>query len=96
MHAGTSSYCPRCGVKDVKISEPRTRQVVKSGRFFHCPSYTYMAIRDYIAAINIYRVYQELCNKRSNLKHAKPVPYMAAGIPLNRPSGDFSHLFVGG
>ena len=90
----TSSYCPRCGAKGVKISEPRTRQVVKSGRFFHCPCCTYIADRDYIAAINIYRMYQELRNKRCSLKHSKPVPYMATGIPLNRPSGDSTQLLM--
>jgi len=84
----TSSYCPRCGAKGEKISDPRTRKAIKRGRFFHCTSCSYLADRDYIAAINIYRKYQELRKKRFSLKHSKPVPYMAAGIPLNRPSGD--------
>jgi len=91
----TSSYCPRCGAKGVKIGEPRTRQAIKSGRFFYCDACRYLADRDYIAALNIYRVYQELLrNKRCSVKHAKPVPYMATGIPLNRPSGDSTHLLM--
>jgi len=87
----TSSYCPRCGGKGEKISDPRTRYAIKVGRFFYCSSCNYLADRDYIAAINIYRVYQEMRKKRFSLKHSKPVPYMAAGIPLNRPSGDSTH-----
>jgi IS605 OrfB family transposase len=83
----TSSYCPRCGTKEEKISDPRTRHVSKRGRFFHCAVCSYLADRDYIAALNIYRTYRELRKKRFSVKHAKPVPYMATGIPLNRPSG---------
>jgi IS605 OrfB family transposase len=92
----TSSYCPRCGVKGEKIREPRSRQVITRGRFFQCRACCYLADRDYIAAINIYRVYQENRNKRFSIKHAKPVPYMATGIPLNRPSGDSTPLLAGG
>ena len=93
----TSTFCPRCGAKGEKISDPRSRQALKRGRFFYCGSCSYLADRDYIVAINIYRVYQELRKKRFSLKHAKLVPYMAKGIPLNRPSGDSTHvLLVGG
>ena len=90
----TSSYCPRCGAKGAKISEPRTRQVLKTGRFFYCEACSYLADRDYIAAVNIYRVYQERRKKCFGIKHAKPVPYMATGIPLNRPSGDTTHVLI--
>ncbi|MFX1520307.1 MAG: zinc ribbon domain-containing protein, partial [Promethearchaeota archaeon] len=61
------------------------RHAIKRGRFFQCSACSYLADRDYIAAINIYRVYQELRKKRFSLTQAKPVPYMATGIPLNRP-----------
>jgi IS605 OrfB family transposase len=92
----TSSYCPRCGAKGEKISDPRTRHTLTRGRFFQCSACCYLADRDYIAAVNIYRVYQEKRKKRFNLKQAKPVPYTATGIPLNRPSGDSTPLLVGG
>ncbi len=92
----TSTFCPRCGAKGEKISDPRSRHAIKRGRFFQCSACCYLADRDYIAAINIYRVYQELRKKRFSLKQAKPVPYMATGIPLNRPSGDSTPLLVGG
>jgi putative transposase len=92
----TSSYCPRCGARGEKISDSRSRQVIKRGRCFYCAACGYLADRDYIAALNIYRVYQERQKKRSSLKHSKPVPYMATGIPLNRPSGDSTPLPVGG
>ncbi|WP_287585579.1 transposase [Candidatus Borrarchaeum sp.] len=90
----TSSFCPRCGAKGAKISDPRAHQVLKRGRFFYCGACSYLADRDYIAAVNIYRVYQEKRKKRFSLKQAKPVPYMATGIPLNRPSGDSIHRLV--
>ncbi len=94
----TSSYCPRCGAKGEKISDPRARHVITSGRFFYCDVCSYVADRDYITAVNIYRLYQEKRNKRFSITHAKPVPYTATGIPLNRPSGDTTHLLqiVGG
>jgi putative transposase len=90
----TSSYCPRCGAKGEKISDPRTRKAIKRGRFFYCAVCTYLADRDYIAAVNIYRMYQENRKKRFSLKQAKPVPYMATGIPLNRLSGDTTHRLL--
>ncbi|MFX1466009.1 MAG: RNA-guided endonuclease InsQ/TnpB family protein [Promethearchaeota archaeon] len=90
----TSSFCPRCGAKGEKIRDPRSCQAIKRGRFFYCTGCCYLADRDYIAAINIYRVYQENRKKRFSLKHAKPVPYMATGIPLNRPSGGSTHVLI--
>ncbi len=83
----TSSYCPRCGQKGRKIIDSRSMRFNKRGRMFHCLSCSYLADRDYIAAINIYRMSQAQRKKRYSLKYAKPVPYMATGIPLNRPSG---------
>jgi hypothetical protein len=80
------------------IFRPRTchssRHALKRERFFQCSACSYLADLDYIAAINIYRVYQELRKKRFSLTQAKPVPYMATGIPLNRPSGDSTHLLM--
>jgi putative transposase len=92
----TSTFCPRCGAKGEKISDPRSRHAIKGGRFFYCDACSYIADRDYIAALNIYRLYQELRNKRCSVKHSKPVPYMATGIPLNRPSGDSTHVLPSG
>ncbi|MFQ5980965.1 MAG: RNA-guided endonuclease InsQ/TnpB family protein [Candidatus Heimdallarchaeota archaeon] len=92
----TSSYCPRCGVKGLKIREPRARQSAPQGRFFLCPHCHFIADRDYIASVNIYRIYQEQQQKRFRLKYATPVPYTATGSPLNCPSGASAHLSVGG
>jgi IS605 OrfB family transposase len=93
----TSTFCPRCGAKGEKISDPGTRHALTRGRFFQCTSCCYLADRDYIAAVNIYRVYQEHRKKRFSVKQAKPVPYTATGIPLNRPSGDSTPVVtVGG
>ncbi len=81
---GTSSYCPRCGMKGMKIIEPTHKTADKQGRFFYCPQCQYTADRDYIAAVNIYRMYQEHHKKRYNLLNAKPVSYSrGTGIPPN-------------
>ncbi|MHA2496718.1 MAG: zinc ribbon domain-containing protein [Candidatus Hodarchaeales archaeon] len=66
------------------------------GRFFSCPSCEFTADRDYIAAINIYRMHQARQKKQYHLKRAKPVPYMATGIPLNRLSGDPAQVPLSG
>jgi len=92
----TSTYCPRCGQKGLKITDSRSIRVTRRGRVFHCPSCLYIADRDYIAAINIYRMHQEQRKKRYRLKNARPVPYMATGIPLNRPSGETAQLSLSG
>ncbi|MFQ5980811.1 MAG: zinc ribbon domain-containing protein [Candidatus Heimdallarchaeota archaeon] len=66
------------------------------GRMFHCPSCDFLADRDYIAALNISRMFHEQRQKRYSLTHAKSVPYMATDIPLNRPSGASPQLSLGG
>ncbi|MFW9917373.1 MAG: RNA-guided endonuclease InsQ/TnpB family protein [Candidatus Thorarchaeota archaeon] len=93
---GTSSYCPRCGQKGTRIVEPRSKKVQSEGRFFSCPSCEFTADRDYIAAINIYRMHQAHRKKQYHLKRAKPVPYMATGIPLNRLSGTTAQVPLSG
>ncbi|MFQ5977792.1 MAG: RNA-guided endonuclease InsQ/TnpB family protein [Candidatus Heimdallarchaeota archaeon] len=92
----TSSYCPRCGQKGLKIIDSRTRCRNPKGRIFHCPSCGFLADRDYIAALNVYRMSQEQRHQRYSLTHAKSVPYTATDIPLNRPSGASTQLSVGG
>ena len=90
------SYCPRCGAKGQKIGDPSTKTVDKLGRFFSCPRCHYTADRDYIASINIYRMYQEHLKKRFHLKLSKPVSYRGAGSPRNRPRGAPVHFFSNG
>ncbi len=92
----TSSYCPRCGQKGWKITDSRTRSKNSKGRMFHCPACGFLADRDYIAALNVYRMSQEQRQQRYSLAHAKSVPYMATDIPLNRPSGASAQLALGG
>ena len=92
----TSSYCPRCGMLGQKISDPSKKTVDKLGRYFSCPHCHYTADRDVIGSINIYRMYQEHQKKRFHLKLAKPVSYMGAGIPRNRPRGAPVHCFSNG
>jgi IS605 OrfB family transposase len=83
----TSSYCPRCGQKGRKLSDPCRQIIFKQGRFFLCPFCQYSADRDYIGALNIYRMFQEQQRRRYRLRCAKPVSYMGPGIPPNRPGG---------
>ncbi|MFX0114507.1 MAG: zinc ribbon domain-containing protein, partial [Candidatus Hodarchaeota archaeon] len=92
----TSTYCPRCGHKGKKITEPIAKIPERTGRFFACSHCGFTADRDYIAALNIYRMSQEQRKKRYRLKNAKPVSYRGTGIPLNRPSGASAHLTVNG
>ncbi len=92
----TSSYCPRCGAKGQKIDDPSTKTLNKLGRYFSCPRCLFTADRDYIASINIYRMYQEHLKKRFQLKLSKPVSYMGAGIPRNRLRGAPVHSFPNG
>ena len=77
----TSSHCPRCTSKGLKVKGPNNLIEDKKGRFFHCPSCKFTADRDYIAAINIYRAsfidYKEI----KSLTQTSPVPYMDSGIP---------------
>lgn len=93
---GTSSYCPRCGLRGLKVRAPNDFTVSKTGRFFHCPSCGFTADRDYVGALNIYRVFRlntsplksrasRCC--RQTLHTAIPVLYQSSGTPLNRPSG---------
>ncbi len=92
----TSSYCPRCGTKGQKIRDPHSLTVDPLGRFFSCPHCHYTADRDYIASVNIYRMYQEQQHKRFHLTLARPVSYMGAGIPRNRPRGASVQLSLNG
>ncbi len=55
----TSSYCPRCGQKGQKVIEPLAQLAEGIGRFFTCGHCGFTADRDYIAAVNIYRMYEE-------------------------------------
>ncbi len=84
----TSSHCPRCTTKGVKVKGPNNPLEDKRGRWFHCPQCGFTADRDYIAAINIYRAsfidYQTI----KSLKDTSPVPYMDSEIPhLTVPGG---------
>ncbi|MFX0209644.1 MAG: zinc ribbon domain-containing protein [Candidatus Hodarchaeota archaeon] len=92
----TSSSCPRCGQKGKKIRDPCSKTVVKKGRFFYCPHCHYSADRDYLGALNIYRMYQEWRKKRYSLKLAKPLSYMGIGIPCNRPPGASVQILLNG
>ncbi len=84
----TSSHCPRCTAKGVKVLGPNNLIENKRARWFHCPQCGFTADRDYIAAINIYRAsfidYKEI----KSLKDTSPVPYMDSGIlHLTVPGG---------
>lgn len=91
-----SSYCPRYGVKGHKIGDPSNKTVNKLGRFFSFPHCHYTADRDYIASLNIYRMYQEHLKKHFHLRFSTPVSYKGAGIQRNRPHGAPVHLFSNG
>ena len=72
---GTSSYCPRCGKKGRKVRSPLSYIENKKGRHFWCPYCQYCADRDYIGALNIYRVFRLPKKQRYFIKQAKPIVY---------------------
>ena len=86
---GTSSYCPCCGQKGRKVHCPTSYKENKKGRQFWCSRCQYRADRDYIGALNIYRVFQLPKNQCYHIKQAKPVFYMKVEVscPHDRPSG---------
>jgi len=92
----TSTYCPQCRAKGQKIVEFCNQTVNPLGRFFSCPRCHFTADRDYIAALNIYRMYLQRRKKRYSLHHAMPVSYTGAGLPCNRPRGDPVQCFSNG
>ena len=72
---GTSSYCPRCGKKGRKVRSPLSYIENKKGRHFWCPYWQYRDDRDYIGALNIYRVFRLPKKQRYFIKQAKPIIY---------------------
>ena len=89
---GTSSFCPRCGKKGKKVRSPNDLRETSIGRIFFCLSCGFNADRDYIAALNIYRVSQisqkNIQKKNQTLRTAIPILYQRIGTPLDRPSGN--------
>lgn len=81
---GTSSYCPRCGGKGLKVRSSKSVVQNNYGRQFYCPHCHYRADRDYIGALNIYRMFACLPAKKYHIVHAKSVLYMSTGLSPNR------------
>lgn len=88
----TSSYCPRCGKRGKKVRSSNDLTEISVGRFFYCPSCGFKADRDYIAALNIYRVSRipQIVSQKKNqtLQTATPILYQRIVTPLDLPSGD--------
>ena len=83
----TSSYCPRCSKKGKKVDTTRSTKTNEKGRFFWCPYCQFRADRDYIGALNVYRVYLLPKKQRYKLATAKPILYKKMVLPSNRPDG---------
>lgn len=81
---GTSSYCPRCGKKGRKVATSTAKKTITTGRCFWCPRCNYRADRDYIGALNVYRVFRLPKKRRHQLATAKPVFYMKTVPPPDR------------
>ena len=71
----TSSYCPRCGRLGIKVVHPGSVVMNRYGRYFHCLNCTFTADRDYIGALNIYRVFLLPKHQRKHIAKAKPLVY---------------------
>jgi transposase len=83
----TSTYCPRCSKKGKKVATPCSIKGNDRGRFFWCPHCQFRGDRDYIGALNVYRVYLLPKKKRYQLTTAKPIFYKKMVLPSNRPDG---------
>ena len=98
----TTSYCPRCGKRGLKVIHPGSLVENRYGRYFHCSGCTFTADRDYIGALNIYRVFLLPKDQRKHIEKAKPLVYQRrAGylsaivtcplldeeLPIDRPIG---------
>ena len=84
----TSTHCPRCTIKGVKVLGPNNSIEDLKGRWFICHQCGFSADRDYIAAINIYRASFIDYKTIKSLKDTNPIPYMDIGTPHSTvPSG---------
>lgn len=92
----TSSYCPRCGKIGRKVATTTSTVADDTGRCFWCPHCGYRADRDYVGALNVYRVYRLPVNQRYRLATAKPVFYRKAVPPPNRAGGTPDHPATAG
>jgi len=85
---GTSSYCPRCAKRGRKVINYTSIEQNDYGRCFYCPHCHYRADRDYIGALNIYRMYREKARKIYWLSSARPIFYTNIGLPPYRSGGN--------
>ena len=83
----TSSYCPRCGLKGQKVDTTTATKENATGRCFYCPHCEFRADRDYVGALNVYRVFLVPKKQRSNITLAKPIFYTKIGLPVHRSAG---------
>ncbi|MHA2298372.1 MAG: hypothetical protein ACXAEU_20260 [Candidatus Hodarchaeales archaeon] len=69
------------------MATPCSTKANDRGRFFWCPHCQFRRDRDYIGALNVYRVYLLPKKERYKLARAKPVFYQKMVLPSNRPDG---------
>ena len=86
---GTSSYCPRCTTKGLKVSSPDSITQNSYGRHFYCSHCQFRADRDYVGAVNVYRVFACLPKLKYHISQARAVLYMSHCSSPNR-SGEKS------
>ena len=84
---GTSSYCPRCGKKGTKVVDSESKEPSPFGRYFYCQHCLFTGDRDYVGALNVYRLYDSYCHKKYSMASSRTVLYTSIGLPLNRSSG---------
>ena len=84
---GTSSYCPRCGSKGTKIIDSKSKKESQLGRYFHCKCCLFTGDRDYVGALNVYRLSESYLHKKFSLASSRTLLYRSTGPPLNRSSG---------
>ena len=84
---GTSSYCPRCGKKGTKVVDGESKKSSPFGRYFYCQHCLFTGDRDYVGALNVYRLYDSYSHKKYSITSSRTLLYRSIGLPLNRSSG---------
>lgn len=71
----TSRYCPRCGVHGCTVKSPSDPVEMRSGGHFQCDCCGFEGDRDYVASLNVARVFLDTDEWR--ISEVKSVTYMA-------------------
>ncbi|NPA69700.1 MAG: transposase [Crenarchaeota archaeon] len=90
----SSRICPKCGKIGLTVKSYNNLTQCRTGRVFYCPHCKYMADRDYVGALNIFRIFLKKylsslsyysytytpINPRSNAPRVSPSVCVSSGV----------------